>query len=99
MALGQARLVRVAWVLLLLLFPGFEGRLFGQGILVSDGKHCFWCPGVFHGELADQGWVPESLPEEHDNRLVVNLCGDISLVAETLDELSEGLYLLLDDAG
>jgi hypothetical protein len=82
MALGQARLVHVARVLLLLLFPGVEGRLLGQGIPVMD-----------------QGWVPESLLEEHDNRLVVNLRDDISLIGETLDELSEGLSLLLDDAG
>jgi hypothetical protein len=31
--------------------------------------------------------VPESLFEEHNNRLVVNLWDDISLVAESLDEL------------
>jgi hypothetical protein len=39
----------------------------------------------------DQGWVSESLLEEHDDRLLVNLQDDISLVAETLDELPEGL--------
>jgi hypothetical protein len=43
--------------------------------------------------------VPESLFEEHNNRLVVNLWDDISLVAKSLDELPEGLSLLLDDAG
>jgi hypothetical protein len=54
---------------------------------------------VFHGKLTDQGWVPESLLEKHENRLVVNLWDDISLVAEMLDELPEGLSLLLDDVG
>jgi hypothetical protein len=98
MALGQARLVRVAQVLLLLLFSCVDGRLLGQGVLISDGEHCFWCPRVFHGELMDQGWVPESLLEEHNNRLVVNLWDNISLVTESLDELPEGLSLLLDNA-
>jgi hypothetical protein len=99
MALGWARLVRVAWLLLLLLFSCVEGRLLSQGILVSDGEHCFWCPGVFHGDLTDQRWVAKSLLEEHNNRLVVDLRDDISLVVESLDELLEGLSLLLDDAG
>jgi hypothetical protein len=40
-ALGRARLVRVARVLFLLLFPGVKGRLLGQGIPVGVGKHCF----------------------------------------------------------
>jgi hypothetical protein len=40
-ALGWARLVRMAWVLFLLLFPGVKGHLLSQGILVSDGEHCF----------------------------------------------------------
>jgi hypothetical protein len=44
-------------------------------------------------------WVPESLLEEHNNRLVVDHQDDISLVAESLDKLLEGLSLLLDDAG
>jgi hypothetical protein len=47
----------------------------------------------------DQGQVPESLLEEYDNRLVVDLRDDISLITETLDELPEGFSLLLDDAG
>jgi hypothetical protein len=47
----------------------------------------------------DQGWVPESLLEGHNNKLVINLWDDISLIAESLDELPEGLSLLLDDAG
>jgi hypothetical protein len=38
-ALGRAGLVRVARLLLLLLLSGVEGRLLGQSILVSDGKH------------------------------------------------------------
>jgi hypothetical protein len=47
----------------------------------------------------DQGWVLESLLGEHNNRLVIDLLDDISLVAKSLDELSEGLSLLLDDTG
>jgi hypothetical protein len=39
----------------------------------------------------DQGRVPESLLEEHNNRHVVDLRDDVSLVSESLDELSEGL--------
>jgi hypothetical protein len=68
------------------------------GVLVSDGEHCFRHPGVFHGELTDQGRVSESLLKEHNNRLVVDLRDDVSLLAELLDELLEGLSLLLDDA-
>jgi hypothetical protein len=52
----------------------------------------------FHGELTDQGQVAESLLEEHNNTLVVDLRDDISLIVESLDELLEGLSLLLDDA-
>jgi hypothetical protein len=37
--------------------------------------------------LQIRGGVPESLLEEHNNRLVVNLWDDIYLVAESLDEL------------
>jgi hypothetical protein len=40
-----------------------------------------------------------SLLEEHDNGLVIDLRGDVSLVAKMLDEFSEGLSLLLDNAG
>jgi hypothetical protein len=47
----------------------------------------------------DQGCVPESFPEEHDNGLVVDLRDGIPLIVETLDELLEGLSFLLDDAG
>jgi hypothetical protein len=47
----------------------------------------------------DQGWILESLLEEHNNRLVINLRDDVSFLVESLDELSEGLSLLLDDAG
>jgi hypothetical protein len=88
----------VAGLLLLLLLSCVEGRLLSQGILLSDGKHCFLCPRVFHGELTDQGWVPESLLEKHNNRLVIDLQDDVSLVAESLNELPEGLSILLDDA-
>jgi hypothetical protein len=40
-ALGGARLVRVARQLLPLLLSGIEGHLLGQGVLVSDGEHLF----------------------------------------------------------
>jgi hypothetical protein len=40
-ALGGARLVHVAGLLLLLLLSCVECRLLIQGILLSDGKHCF----------------------------------------------------------
>jgi hypothetical protein len=98
-ALGWSRLICVAWVIFFLLFPSVEGRLLGQGILVGFGEHCFWHPGVLHGDLLDQGRIPESLLEEHYDRLVVDLRGDIPLVVETLDELLEGISLLLVDAG
>jgi hypothetical protein len=52
-----------------------------------------------HGELIDQGWIPESLLKEYKTRLVVDLWDDISLIVEWLDELPEGLSLLLDDTG
>jgi hypothetical protein len=96
MALRQARLVHVAWLLLL---SCVKGLLLGQGIFVSDGKHYFWHPRVFHGELMDQGQVPEFLPEEHNNRLVIDLWDDVSLVVDSMDELPKGLSLLLDNAG
>jgi hypothetical protein len=89
----------VTQLLLLLMFSYVKGRLLNQGILVNDGEHCLRRPGVFHGELTDQGRVPESLLEEHNDRLVVDLWDDVSFVAESLDELTEGLSLLLDDAG
>jgi hypothetical protein len=98
-ALGQARLVHVAQLLLLLLLSCVEGHLLGQGVFVSDGEHFFRCPWVFYGELIDQGQVPESLFVEHNNRLIVDLRDDVSFVAKMLDELPEGLSLLLDDAG
>jgi hypothetical protein len=63
-ALGQARLIHVTR---LLLSSGVEGCLLSQGVLVSDNEHIFRCPGILHGELMDQGRVPESLHEEHDN--------------------------------
>jgi hypothetical protein len=44
-----------------------------------------------------QGWIPESLLEEHDNGLVVDLRNDIPLIAKALNELPKGLNLLLDD--
>jgi hypothetical protein len=33
----------------------------------------------------DQGWGPESLLEEHNNRLVVDRQDDVSLVVESVD--------------
>ncbi len=57
------------------------------------------CPRVFHDEHTGQGWVPESLLQEHNNGLVIDLQDDISHVVGMLNELLEGLSLLLDDAG
>jgi hypothetical protein len=54
---------------------------------------------VLHGELSDQGQIPESLLKEHDDRLIVDLWDDIPLVAEALNKLPKGLSLLLDDTG
>jgi hypothetical protein len=45
----------------------------------------------------DQGRIPESLLEKHDDKLVVDLQDDIQLVVEALNELPKGLSLLLDD--
>jgi hypothetical protein len=98
-ALGQARLVRVARLLLLLLFSSIEGHLLSQSVFVGDSQHHFRCPGIPHGELAGQGRVPESLLKEHDYRLVVDLQNNVSIVAKTLDKLLEGLSFLLDYAG
>jgi hypothetical protein len=39
------------------------------------------------------------LLEEYNNRLVVDLRDIVSLVIEPLDELPEGLSLLVDDTG
>jgi hypothetical protein len=47
----------------------------------------------------DQGWVHESLLEEHYDRLVIDCQDDIPIVAEMLDELPDGHSLILDDAG
>jgi hypothetical protein len=83
---------------LLLLFV-VEGHFLSQDVFVGDSQHFFWCHGILHGELADQGWLPQSLLEELDNRLVVNLQDDDSLVAKTLDKFLEWLSLLLDNVG
>jgi hypothetical protein len=40
-ALRRTRLVRVARVFFLLLFPGVEGHLLGQRVPIGDGKHYF----------------------------------------------------------
>jgi hypothetical protein len=98
-ALGWARLVRMAWELFLLLFLGVEGHLLDQGVAVGDGEHCFCCPRVLHGELLDLGQIPEFLLEEHDDRLVIDVRDDIPLIVEALNDLSEELSLLLDDTG
>jgi hypothetical protein len=97
--LGWARLIRVARLFFLLLLSDIEGRLLGQGIFVGDCQHLFWHPGVLHGELADKGRVPKSLLEEYDDRLVIDLRYNVSLVAVMLDKLPEGLSFLLDHAG
>jgi hypothetical protein len=54
-ALGQARLVHVARLLLLLLFSSIEGHLLSQSVFVGDSQHHFRCPRILHGELAGQG--------------------------------------------
>jgi hypothetical protein len=95
----RSRLVHDARLLLLLLLFVAEGHFLTQGVFVGNSQHFFWCPGILHGELTDQGWTPKSLLEEHDNGLVIDLRGDVSLVAKMLDEFSEGLSLLLDNAG
>jgi hypothetical protein len=94
-ALGWARLIRVTR----LLFSGVEGHLLDQGVLVSDSEHLFRCHGILHGKHTDQGRVPESLLEKHDNWLVINLWDNISFVAKPLDKLPEGLSFLLDNTG
>jgi hypothetical protein len=63
-ALGQARLVRVARLLLLF---SIEGHFLSHAIPVGNSQHLFRCPMVLHGELADQRRVPESLLKEHHN--------------------------------
>jgi hypothetical protein len=87
-ALGWARLIRVARLLLL---SCLEHHLLDQGVSVGDGKHLLRHPGVVHGELLDQGRVPESLFEEHHDWLVINLHDSSPLVAEMLDVFSKGL--------
>jgi hypothetical protein len=47
----------------------------------------------------NQGWIPESLLEELDDILIVDLRDDIPLIAKALNELPEGLSLLLDNTG
>jgi hypothetical protein len=81
----------------LLLFSGVEGHLLSQGILVGYREHLLRCPGVFRGELMNQGRVSEPLLEEHNNRFVVNFWDDVPLVVEPLDEFLEGLSFCLDD--
>jgi hypothetical protein len=83
----------------LLLFSGVEGCLLGQGILVGDRKHLLRCHGVFYGGLMNQGRVLEPFLKEHNIRSVISLWDDAPLVVEQLDEFSEGLSFLLDDAG
>jgi hypothetical protein len=47
--------------------------------------------GFFHREHANQGWLLESLLEEHDDGLVIDLWYNVLFVVETLDEFLEGL--------
>jgi hypothetical protein len=75
------------------------GRFLSHGIFVGDSQYFFRRPGILRGEVVDQGRVPESLLEEHDNRLVIDLRDDVSLVAKTLNKFPEGLSLLPDNAG
>jgi hypothetical protein len=76
----------VSWLLVLLGVSGVEGRLLKR-------------PGVLHGKLADQRRLPESLLKKHYDGFVVDLQDDVPLVVEALDKLSEGLSLLLYNAG
>jgi hypothetical protein len=45
--------------------------------------------GFFIVSFVDQGRIPESLLGEHNNRFIVNLRNEVSLVVKALDELSE----------
>jgi hypothetical protein len=85
----------VAQLLVLLLVSSFECYLLGQGVPVGDSQHLLQHPRILHGELSDQGRVPESLLEEHDDRFVINLWYDVPLVAKKLDKFLKGLSLLL----
>jgi hypothetical protein len=46
---------------------------------------------VFCAELANQGFIPESLLEEHDDGIVVDFWDNVPFVVEWLYELLEGL--------
>jgi hypothetical protein len=75
-------------------FWNYQGG-WGSQILVGDSQHFFRRPGILRGELANQGQVCQSLLEEHDNRLVVDLQDNVSLIAKMLDKFLEGLSRLL----
>jgi hypothetical protein len=89
----------VARHLVLLLISGADSCFLGQGIFAGDCQHLFGCSGILHGQLPDQGRVPESFLEEHDNGFVIDLWDDVSLVTKALDKFSEGLSLLFYNAG
>jgi hypothetical protein len=89
------------WLTWLLVFLGIsivEGHLLGQGILDGDDQCLLECPGILHGELANQGWISKSLLDEHDDGLIVDLQDDVPFVAEMMDESkrdSPFFYLML----
>jgi hypothetical protein len=63
---GSVGLIQVAQLLVLLIF-GVEGHVLGQGIVFGNCKHLFGHSGILHGELVDQGRVPESLLKKYDD--------------------------------
>jgi hypothetical protein len=89
----------VAQLLVLLLVSGVDSHLLGQGIFVGDCQHFFGRSGILHGELTNQGRVPESFLEEHDNGFVIDLRNDVYLVEEEQDKFPEGLSFILYNVG
>jgi hypothetical protein len=91
MPLGSAGLIQVAQILVLVI-SGAEDHLLGQGIFAGDCKHLLGHPEILLGELADQGWVSESLLEKHDDWLIVNLrdnvFGSLLFIANKFGDLS-----------
>jgi hypothetical protein len=94
---GGVRSVRLTRLLILLGVSIVEAHLLSQGIFVGNGQHLLGCLGVFHAELVNQGRISESLLEEHDDGLVLDLWDDGPFVTEMLDEFPKGLSLLLHD--
>jgi hypothetical protein len=97
-AFGGAGSIRLTLLLILFGVSVVKGHLIGQDVLVSDGELLLGRPGIFHGKLTDQGQVPESLLEEHDDGFIIDFRDDVPLVAKMLDEFLEGLSLLLYNA-